>query len=160
MISKVYLNSKSYPRKKTRNPTFQILVKPRKNKKWWNTAMVLKLFSMNIERKGTYNGTERKLNLLYPCKTDTKVVKPRLPYDIFLYWRHDWVNTKRKVQTVSFQYSTFPSLIWHFALYTSMKIWNNKKNFSQTPLPPPALLDSLKLHFYFLGLQLLFPSDF
>ena len=50
-------------------------------------------------------------------------------------------------------------LMRHSAPYTLMKSWN-KKNFSQTPLPPPALLDSLKLHFYFLGLQLLFPSDF
>lgn len=50
-ISKVDLNSRSDTRKKTRKPTFQILVKPRKNVNT-KTAMVLKLFRMNTELKG------------------------------------------------------------------------------------------------------------
>lgn len=32
------------------------------------------------------------------------------------------LSTERKVQTVIFQSSTFPSLIWYFVLYTLMKI--------------------------------------
>lgn len=162
MISKVHLNSRSDLRKrKNKEPNISDPCEAQEKYKMLKHSNDITTVQYQQWTKGQLQWHRKKVkSFLYPCKIDTKVVKPMF---IFLhYWRHDWViiiNTQRKVQTVSFQCSIFPSLIWHFVLYTSMKIWN-KKNFSQTPLPPPALLDSLKLHFYFLGLQLLFPSDF
>lgn len=38
--------------------------------------MVLQLFSINNELKGTITMAQKIKSSLYPCKTDTEVVKP------------------------------------------------------------------------------------